>query len=187
MNEITTQPKFNTLQKAQSNFLKGTIDDLSNMECKFTEYGRICGVNLLAEIMTMLSKEGITDLDENKLDLLSIRSAIQFAMTSELNCQNKEIFVSLRNVKFGTDWKKTVECKPQYKGHLKLIAKFGVGVEKIYPMWIVRDGDDFTYSTFKGIEQTPPTWSPKGTTNKVLRVVIPIKYCDGVVQFHIAE
>jgi len=199
-NEITTQPEVNTLAKAQTDFMSNVLADLKKMKCAYTPYGKICGLNVLAEINHLLVKEG-KNLNDDDVDQLSVISAVQFAMMSELNVANKELFVQFRNVsiktgksyKEGSDWKqaskwiKTIECKPQYKGQMKLITKFGVGIDKVYPIWIVREGDDFTYASFKGVEMTPPSWSPKSYTAPVVRVVVPVKYKDGDIQYHIAE
>lgn len=184
--EITVAPKTNTLVKAQNDFFTNILGDLKKMNCVYTDYGKICGLNAIAEINHQLQKEGL-QIDDWRINQASIVGVVQFAMMSELNTANKEIFIKFRNEEQNGKWVKNFECQPQYRGQMKLIQKFGVDVEHVYPIWIVREGDDFTYSTYKGVEITPPTWSPKGYTNPVIRVVVPIKYKNGEVQYHIAE
>lgn len=39
----------------------------------------------------------------------------------------------------------------------------------------------------KGIEVEPPTWEEKGLSNKVVRVVYPVKLKDGTIEYLISE
>jgi hypothetical protein len=99
----------------------------------------------------------------------------------------RECYIIMRNQKIGEKWTKKFEFGVEGDGNDKIVRKYGVNVKKIYPYWIVREGDDFTYPVFKGLAMEPPTWSPKGGSGKVLRVVYPIEYTDGMVQYHISE
>jgi hypothetical protein len=45
----------------------------------------------------------------------------------------------------------------------------------------------FVYPRHKGIEVTPPEWEEKGLSQKVVRVVYPLKLKDGTFQYLIAE
>jgi len=69
---------------------------------------------------------------------------------------------------------------------LKLNAN-AVPVETVYPCWLVKEGDAFEYPKHKGIEMTPPEWEEKGLSQKVIRVVYPLKLKDGTFQYLIAE
>jgi hypothetical protein len=52
--------------------------------------------------------------------------------------------------------------------------------------WLVREGDDFEYPRFNGLDMEPPKWTPKGK-GEVVRVVYPIIRTNNVIEYHIAE
>ena len=195
--ELTTQTKTVSMMSAQQMYIDSIGSGLQSLMGKMTPYQALCGYNVLNSINTLLAKEGLNHTKKDEVDQSTINDAIKFAMLYELNTDNKEIFVIVRNVKikdgedqYGKDkfkWIKRIECKPQYKGLLKIVATLGRNVEKVYPEWIVREGDDFTYPMMKGVEVVPPTWTQKSTEGKVIRVVVPIKYKDGFIDYRIAE
>ena len=185
-NEITTKVKQASLMQRQQNYISSIADGMQNIIGKSTDYQRLCGYNILSQINFLLSKEGL-DHTSPSVYKESINSAIKFAMVYGLNTDNKEVFVILRNTEVDGKWLKAVECKPQYLGTLKIIREYGVNVKKVYPTWFVREGDEFTYPTMKGIEQVPPTWTMKNADGKVVRVVVPIQFNDGSVQYCIQE
>lgn len=187
MNELTTQTKTVSMMSAQKSYIKSIGSGMEDLLGKTTNYQALCGYNMLNAINTLLAKEGL-DHRSDKVDKTSINDAIKFAMVYQLNTDNKEVFVIIRNSKNKDgSWIKKVECKPQYKGQLKIIATYGRNVDKVYPEWIVLDTDDFTYPMMKGLEVVPPTWTKKGEEGKTRLVVVPIKYKDGFVDFRIAE
>ena len=71
-------------------------------------------------------------------------------------------------------------------GNDALLRNYGNDV-KVYPCWIVKEEDEFTYPKRKGIEVEPPTWEEKGLSNKVVRVVYPVKLKDGTIEYLISE
>ena len=188
MQEITTQTKTMSMMSAQKNYIESISKGLNSLMGNMTPYQALCGYNILNSINTLLAKEGLDHTKRDRVDQGSINDAIKFAMVYQLNTDNKEVFVIVRNVKNKDgSWIKKVECKPQYKGQLKIVATFGRNVSKVYPEWIIRDGDDFTYPMMKGVEVVPPTWTKKSSEGKVVRVVVPIKYTDGFIDYRIAE
>lgn len=132
-------------------------------------------------------------IDSNKdeltfkdLDYSSSVSALTMVALTEINMMSFKpdgYFELRKDFKTG---KYTVNFQPQGNGSRNLVQKFGVDVEKVYDPWIVREGDEFIYPHFKGLEMTPPEWTPKGD-GKTARVVVPIKYTDGHVEYKIAE
>lgn len=185
-----TAPKVKTvsMMTAQQMYIESIGKGLEKLMGGINKYQAICGYNILNAINTLLAKEGLNHLNKDKVDQATINDAIKFAMLYELNTDNKEIFVILRNEKLKDgSWIKKVECKLQYKGQLKIIATLGRDVKKVYPEWIVREGDEFTYPMMKGVEIVPPTWIQKSTEGKVIRVVVPIQYKDGFIDYRIAE
>ena len=122
----------------------------------------------------------------NDIDLSSATSALTMVALTEINMMSFKpdgYFELRKDFKTG---KYNVNFQPQGNGSRVLVQKFGVGVEKVYDPWIVKEGDEFIYPHFKGLEMTPPEWTPKGD-GKTARVVVPIKYTDGHVEYKIAE
>ena len=190
--EVTTQVKTVSMMSAQKLYISSISNGMLDIIGNTTEYQKLCGYNILNQINLALSKEGLNHISQ-RVDRESINNAIKFAMIYALNTDNKEVFTIVRNEKrknreTNTDYYvKVVEVKPQYKGTLKIISEYGKDVECVYPEWIVREGDEFTYQTYKGIEVIPPSWTPKSCDGKVLRVIVPIKRKSGYIDYRIAE
>ena len=188
-NEIT-EPKAKSLMAAMKDYTTSIGNGLKDIIGNITPYQAVCGYNILAQINVQLSKEGLAFNSPN-VDKETINNAIKYALVYSLNTDNREVFVIVRNENRGTKqapkWVKVIEVKPQYKGVLKILSSFGRDVERVYPEWIVREGDGFKYQIFRGIEVIPPEWEPHGTNGKILRVVVPIKYKDGTIDYRIAE
>ena len=96
------------------------------------------------------------------LDYSSSVSALTMVALTEINMMSFKpdgYFELRKDFKTG---KYTVNFQPQGNGSRNLVQKFGVDVEKVYDPWIVKEGDEFIYPHFKGLEMTPPEWTPKG-------------------------
>lgn len=184
--EVTTQVKTVSMMSAQKSYISSISKGMTDIIGNTNDYQRLCGYNILNQINLALAREGLNHLSPN-VDKESINNAIKFAMIYALNTDNKEVFAIVRNEKRNGSCIKVVEVKPQYKGTLKIISEYGKDVECVYPEWIVREGDDFTYQTFKGVDVVPPTWIPKSCDGKVLRVIVPIKRKNGFIDYRIAE
>lgn len=171
-----------------SNISTGLSDVIGNS----TDYQKLCGFNVLQSINNLLAKHNLNH-NSTGVDRASITAAIKFCMVYGLNTDNREVFVIVRNEKRrafsgkGDFWVKKIECRPQYRGQLKIVSEYGRNVKRVYPEWIVREGDEFKYATFKGVEVLPPEWTPKSSDGKILRVVVPVEYKDGFIDYRIAE
>lgn len=185
--EITTKTK--SLSSMQEMYVMSISKGLSSIIGDCDKEQATCGYNILTAINDTLAKDGLTHSSQ-EVDKESINNAIKFAMIYRLNTDNKEVFVSIRNVKCRVGnvdvWKKKVEIKPQFKGTIKILAKYGVNVKKVHTVWVVRENDPFTYPSFIGIKMNPPTWTPT-YVGKVVRVVVPVEYNDGSVDYCISE
>ena len=51
---------------------------------------------------------------------------------------------------------------------------------------LVRKNDKFSYGKRVGLKVEPPTWEPSGT-GEVVRVVYPIEYADGNIEYMVGE
>lgn len=191
-----SEPSDKSMMAAQRKYISSIAKGLENILGEANNYQLLCGYNILAQINVALTKDGLTFVSPN-VDRESINNAIKYALIYSLNTDNREVFVIVRNEKRGkkTDehgqekdnWVKVIEVKPQYRGTLKIVSDFGRDVDKVYPEWVVREGDEFTYPTFKGIEIIPPTWTRKDCNGKIVRVVVPIRYKDGSIDYRISE
>ena len=201
--ELTVQSNAKSLMAAQQKYLQSISAGMESIIGAMSSYQSICGYNILNSISTLLAKEGLTFTDK-AVDKESINNAIMYCVIYGLNTDNREVFPIVRKEKrpildkYGNPEKnekgyekyyyvRKVEVKPQYKGTIKILSKYGRNVKKVYPEWIVREGDEFTYATYKGVDILPPTWTPKSYNGKVLRVVVPVEYDDGFIDYRIAE
>lgn len=191
-NELTTQTKTVSMMSVQRNYIDNIGKGLESIIGNMTKYQALCGYNVLNKINTALAKDGLDHRSPN-VDKTSINDAIKFCVSYELNTDNNEVFVIIRNTKL-TDpatkqdkWVKVIECKPQYRGVLKIVSTFGRNVKTVYPEWIVREGDTFKYSKMVGISIVPPEWERKDSDGRIARVVVPVEYNDGFIDYRIAE
>lgn len=184
------------LTQVNETYLPMITNQLENNNIKLSEYSKSCVVNAISAINNVLDTNGVSwgdkQLDKSGLTqiLLSV-AALQLNATAN----PRECYFQIRNVsskgldengKQTTVWKKKIEMGIEGDGYDSLVNRFGRDVKKVYPHWLVREDDDFTYPRYVGLELTPPEWQPKGT-GKVVRVVYPIQSKDGVVDYYIAE
>ena len=184
------------LAKVNDTYLPMITNQLETNNIKFSEYAKSCVVNAISAINTTLDTNGISwsdkQLDTNGLTqvLLSV-AALQLNATAN----PRECYFQLRNVSYkGVDengkpatlWKKKIEWAIEGDGYDSLVSRFGRDVKKVYPHWLVREGDEFKYPRYVGLELTPPEWNPTGN-GKVVRVVYPIQSTDGSINYYIAE
>lgn len=160
---------------------------ISEYSMKLDEEQINCAQSMLATMMSLCQKEAVTlkDIDQSNIMML-LKQCVMLRLN--FSSVPSECYMIIRNQKDKNDnWTKVFEFGVQGDGNDKIVRTYGVGVKKIYPYWIVREGDDFTYPVFKGLAMEPPTWGSKGGCGKYIRVVYPIEYDDGMVQYHIAE
>lgn len=174
------------LAKTQAFYLSELTASFSKSELVIDAEQRACIVSAISAMMAECKKQGITVKEVDQSNLLGILGQIAL-LRINLTAVPAQGYIIIRNKKQGDAWTKVFEFSIMSDGHDALARKFGVGVKKIYPFWAVREGDDFTYPAFTGIEISPPTWAPKGYAGKVLRVVYPVEYEDGSVVYYIAE
>ena len=180
------------LTKVNDTYLPMITNQLENNNITLSEYAKSCVVNAISAINNVLDTNGVTwgdaSLDTNGITqiLLSV-AALQLNATAT----PRECYFQIRNVSVkGADgkqiWKKKIEFGIEGSGNDALLSRFGRDVKKVFPRWLVREGDDFKYPRYVGVELTPPEWQPKGE-GKVVRVVYPIQSTDGTVEYYIAE
>lgn len=191
------EPKYETqLTKINNLYLPMITSQLENNNINLSEYAKSCVVNAISAINGVLDTNGVSwgdkQLDTNGMTqiLLSV-AALQLNSTAN----PRECYFQIRNVsskgidengKPTTVWKKKIEMGIEGDGFDSLVNRFGRNVKKVFPYWLVREGDDFKYPRYVGLELTPPEWQPKGT-GKVVRVVYPVLATDQTLTYYISE
>lgn len=163
--------------------LLGELDSAAkNMGQDFTEYGKKCVVNAIASLVIYTKQNGITLQD---FDSTLVRLALQNIGYTELNIAAipSECYFDIRKTK---DGKRTLTIKPQGAGNEKLLRAYGVNVKEVRNAWLIREGDEFSYPSFNGLEMTPPKWTPKSYDGKIIMVVYPVIKNDDSVEYLIA-
>lgn len=192
-NEVVkkTEDYKTTLVKANDTYLGMIEKQMSGHKIPLSEYGKLCVVNAIGAINDLLVSNGLSFRSE-ELDTSTLTSALITAATLELNARavNREIYFQIRNKKVktanGDVWVKQLEWGIEGDGWEALVSKFGRNVKKVYPFWLVRSGDKYVPQRHKGIEVLPPEWEESGEGD-VVRVVYPIMFKDGTVNFYTCE
>lgn len=164
------------------------IRDFALCGVSFDEDSKRCAMAAMTSIYHLV-KDSDKVKDLNSLDRSNLREIVGQAASLKLNADAvpRECYFQLRTKKVGADFLQVVEMGIEGDGNDALLRQFGVGVEYVYPVWLVKDGDEFVYPKHKGLETTPPEWEEKGQSEKVIRVVYPVKMQDGTIQYLIAE
>lgn len=180
--------EFTTALSQWSNEVTGLVRrDYESVGVTFDEYSRTCAMNAMTSIFHLVQQTDKASL--NQMDTSNLREVVAQAASLKLNANAvpRECYFQLRNKKIGDKYVKVVEMGVEGNGNDAMLRNFGVEVKTVYPCWLVKEGDEFTYPKRKGMKMEPPEWEEKGLSNKVVRVVYPILLNDGTEQYLIAE
>lgn len=187
---VSTQGKqeMNTQLSYYTNQYIGLMErDFAEHGLVFNDYSKQCVMASMSAIYNLVtsSKAAMSNLNRSNLrQIIGQVSSLQL----NANAVPRECYFQLRSKQdVNGNWYKEVEMGIEGDGNDALLRNFGVDVKKVYPVWLVKEGDDFTYPKHKGIEVTPPEWEEKGLSQKVIRVVYPVEMKDGKVEYMIAE
>ncbi|MBO0962372.1 hypothetical protein J1P26_21955 [Neobacillus sp. MM2021_6] len=191
-NEVAAQSSFQTgLTKISNTFFPMIERQLSGNGINMDHYQKQCVMSAISAINSVLDVKGIkwTDpaLDKNNVTqtLLSVAALKLNAAASP-----REAYFQIRNVKMKKNdedvWVKQIEMGIEGDGNDAILSNFGRGVEEVHQFWQVRSEDQFEYPKYKGIEMSPPEWTPTGK-GEVVRVVYPITKKGGRTEYYIAE
>lgn len=161
-------------------------DDYNACGVVFNEYSASCAMEAITSIYN-LSKANNYNL--KNFDSSNLRSVVGRCASLKLNANAypRECYFQIRKVNTGGEWIPTIEMGIEGAGNDALLRNFGVDVERVYPYWVVKEGDEYIPPRRKGIETTPPEWVEKGLSQKAIRVVYPVKLTDGTVIYLSAE
>lgn len=144
-------------------------------------------MNAMSSIFQLVQNTDNTDM--NNLNTSNLREVVAQCASLKLNANAvpREVYFQLRSKQINGQWCKMVEMGIEGDGNDALLRQFGNNVDTVYPVWLVKEGDDFTYPRRRGIEVEPAEWTQKGLSDKTVRVVYPVKLKDGTVDYLIAE
>lgn len=186
-NEVVKQ-EMNTKLSYYANQYTGLMErDFAEHGLQFDDYSKQCVMASMSAIYGLVtsSKEAMENLQGSNL-----RQVIGQVASLKLNANAvpRECYFQLRSKQDANgNWHKEVELGIEGDGNDAILRQFGVGVKKVHPVWMVKEGDIFVYPKHKGMEMTPPEWEEKGESQKVVRVVYPVEMEDGHVEYLISE
>lgn len=187
-NEVAKKQEFTTGLSQWTNTITGLVTrDFERNGVQYDEYSKQCAMNAMSAIYQLVQNTDKTDM--NNLNTSNLREVVAQCASLKLNANAmpREVFFQLRSKQVGGQWVKMVEMGVEGDGNDALLRQFGNNVDTVYPVWLVKDGDDFTYPRRRGIEIKPAEWTPKGLSDKTVRVVYPVKLKDGTIDYLIAE
>lgn len=197
----TQEKQFKTqLAVATENYMGMIQKQMMEGGAEFDEYSGKCVLAAMGAINNMIHAKNLTfnDLNGSNLNEILIKVA---TLKLNANAVPRECYFSIRNVKIpsakktGADgktvtipeyWEKQIEMGIEGDGNDAILARYGRDVAKVHQVWLVREGDKFTYPSFNGLKMTAPQWTPTGQ-GEVIRVVYPIVKKDGTVEYYIGE
>ena len=187
-NEVAKKQEFTTGLSQWTNTITGLVSrDFEQNGVQYDEYSKQCAMNAMGAIFQLVQNTDKADM--NNLNNSNLREVVAQCASLKLNANAmpREVFFQLRSKQVGGQWVKMVEMGVEGDGNDALLRQFGNNVDTVYPVWLVKEGDDFTYPRRRGIEIEPAEWTPKGLSDKTVRVVYPVKLKDGTIEYLIAE
>jgi hypothetical protein len=187
MAENTQVANFNTQLSYYTNRYVDLMErDLTSRGMEFDSYSKDCVVAAMGSIFQMVHESGVSFEAINGSNLKFILSKVA-ALKLNANAQPRECYFQIRNVNVAgkgkpAQWEKKIEFAIEGDGNDALVSRYGVDVAKVFPYWKVREGDKYIPPRHKGVEITPPEWEESGV-GKVVRIVYPIQYKDGHIEY----
>ncbi|WP_256846875.1 hypothetical protein [Paenibacillus sp. Pae108] len=188
---MSQQPFSTGLSKITNTFAPMIEQQLSGNGINMDQYSKQCVVAAISAINNALDMKGI-NWNDHSLDKNNITQILLTVASLKLNASAspREVYFQVRNVNVKVDgkdnWKKQIEMGIEGDGNDAILSNFGRNIEKVYPFWLVREGDHFEYPKFKGVEYEPPVWSPTGK-GEVVRIVYPVLHKDKTIHYYIGE
>ena len=186
--EVAQKQEFTTGLSNWTNTITGLVSrDFEQCGVSYDEYAKQCAMNAMSSIFQLV--QNTDNADMNNLNTSNLREVVAQCASLKLNANAvpREVYFQLRSKQINGQWCKMVEMGIEGDGNDALLRQFGNNVDTVYPVWLVKEGDDFTYPRRRGIEVEPAEWTQKGLSDKTVRVVYPVKLKDGTVDYLIAE
>lgn len=174
------------LAKANDVFMPMIVDQLQGNGIVMSDYQRMVTLNAMTAISTVLNDNSLSikDVDSSNVTEILLKVA---SLELNASADPHEVYFIVRNKKDKSGVKHpTVEMNIEGDGNDALLSRFGRNVKNVFPYWVVREEDKFEYPKHQGIKMTPPSWDETGR-GKVVRVVYPIEFVNGEVNYYIGE
>lgn len=186
--EVAVKQEMNTRLSFYANQYTGLMErDFAEHGLAFDDYSKQCVMASMSAIYNLVTSNKAAMENLNGSNLRQVIGQVS-SLKLNANAVPRECYFQLRNKQDANgNWYKEVEMGIEGDGNDALLRNFGVGVKKVYPVWLVKEGDEFTYPKHKGVEITPPEWEEKGLSEKVIRVVYPVEIDGGKIEYMIAE
>lgn len=186
--EVATKQEMNTRLSFYTNQYTGLMErDFAEHGLQFDDYSKQCVMASMSAIYNLVTSNKAAMENLNGSNLRQVIGQVA-SLQLNANAVPRECYFQLRNKQDANgNWYKEVEMGIEGDGNDALLRNFGVDVKKVYPVWLVKEGDEFTYPKHRGVEVTPPEWEEKGLSQKVIRVVYPVEMDDGKIEYMIAE
>lgn len=187
-NEVAKKPEFTTGLSQWTNTITGLVSrDFEQNGVQYDEYSKQCAMNAMGAIFQLV--QNTDKVDMNNLNTSNLREVVAQCASLKLNANAmpREVYFQLRSKQVNGQWVKMVEMGVEGDGYDSMLRHFGDNIDTVYPVWLVKECDDFTYPRRRGIEIEPAEWTPKGLSDKTVRVVYPVKLKDGTIDYLIAE
>lgn len=184
---MADEKKFNTNLSIWTNTVTDLVTrDFNECGVDFDEYSKQCAMNAMTNIYQLITASNV---NIQNIDNSNLREIVGQCASLKLNANAvpSECYFQLRKKKIGNQYVQTVEMGIEGDGNDAILRNFGENVEAVYPVWIVKKGDKFTYPKHVGIAITPPEWEQMGESEMTEKVVYPVKLTDGTVQYLISE
>lgn len=184
---VAEKKEFTTSLSQWTNTVTGlVVRDFDSCGVTFDEYSKQCAMSAMTNIYQLVKTSGT---DMRTMDTSNLREIVGQCASLKLNANAmpRECYFQMRKKKIGNEYVQVVEMGIEGDGNDAILRNFGEGVDSVYPVWLVKEGDDFSYPAYKGIDIEPPAWTPKGLSERTIRVVYPVKMKDGSVQYLISE
>ncbi len=185
--EVAQKQEFNTRLSFYVNEYTGLMKrDFEENGVPFDDYSKQCVVNSMSAMYQLLHGKNLEPSDVNGSNLRDIIGKVA-SLKLNSNAVPRECYYTIKKQKVGNDYEQVIEMGIEGDGNDALLRNFGINIETVYPCWLVKEGDEFKFPRKIGIESTPPEWESKGLSDKVVRVVYPIKMKDGIIDYLISE
>lgn len=183
---VATQRNTTALSWWTNELTNMVSQDYADCGIEIDEYSKKCAMSAMTNIYQLVKTSGV---DIKTMDTSNLREIVGQCASLKLNANAvpRECYFQLRKKKIGSNYVQTVEMGIEGDGNDAILRQFGENVDTVYPVWVVKEGDKFTYPKHRGIEIVPPEWEQVGASEKVDKVVYPVKLTDGTFQYLIAE
>lgn len=192
---VAEKKAFTTSLSEWSNTMTGLIiNDYKAVGMDMDDYAKECAMEAMTSIFNLVKSD--PKINMGNLDTSNLRGIVKRCASLKLNASAypRECYFQLRNVKVGVDpqtnkdvWQKQVEMGIEGTGYDSLLANYGKDVKRVYPYWVIHEGDVYIPPKHKGLTVTEPEWEEKGLSDKAVRVVYPVKLLDGTITYLTAD